>query len=376
MRLRVLVHALDRTGPPNLAIGLLEWLMEQVPTVEVDVVAFRGGPLEHEVADLGIPVTVLMRQSEPWDHENPPAARVKELRTMLLAEPNADATLVVSVAAGQVLPLLAPNGPVITWVLERGEDLHWIDGHVELRERTTKWLAGATATAVELAERLGSSPVPVVPEFIANPKRHTSEEIAEARLRWARPDQPLVMGAGIATHRKAPDLFLEVALRAFRNGSAGTRFVWIGGEADPLFQPLIEQAQNLGLGERLVLHPGVANFEVALAGADLLVHPARLDAFPLVCLHAAALGVPVLGFAGRSALEEMFGEDAAVLPYPDVGAVAEKVTTMIKNDSERHMLGALQQARVLERYVASEASPKLWEAIQTEVLAHERGVGS
>jgi glycosyltransferase involved in cell wall biosynthesis len=33
-----------------------------------------------------------------------------------------------------------------------------------------------------------------------------------------------------------------------------------------------------------------------LAAADVMLHPARLDAFPLVCLHAAFAGTPTIRF--------------------------------------------------------------------------------
>ena len=99
------------------------------------------------------------------------------------------------------------------------------------------------------------------------------------------------------------------------------------------------------------------------AGLEESIHPARLDAFPLVCLHAAAQGVPVLRFAGVAALEEMFGEDAATAPFPDVVALAGELAALHDPD-RRARVGAAQRAHVIAHHDVTVAGPILFEHLQ------------
>ena len=79
----------------------------------------------------------------------------------------------------------------------------------------------------------------------------------------------------------------------------------------------------MGLGH-FALVESVPDLTPWLAAADVFLHPARLDAFPLVCLHASLAGTPVVTFRGVGGTDEMFGDDAAGPGYPDVEAMAAR----------------------------------------------------
>ncbi|MFM7063530.1 MAG: hypothetical protein ACKO04_08580, partial [Actinomycetes bacterium] len=98
-RVRVLLHAADRTGPPMLARALLRHLRRTHPAVPLDVVAFRGGAMVPELAELAA-TTVLLHDHEPWDHEHPDPARTAEVAATCAALPDADVLLLVSISAG------------------------------------------------------------------------------------------------------------------------------------------------------------------------------------------------------------------------------------------------------------------------------------
>lgn len=358
-RLRIVVHALDRTGPPMLARAFLRWLTGVRPDLALQVVAVRGGDLVDDLVALG-EVTVLLDPHEPWDRLDPDPARVRDLhrRTATLAD--ADLTLLVSVAGAPCLPFL-PDTPTVTWVVERGEDLHWLDAGLGLRERTTRWVAGATGTRAEVEDRLGLE-VHLAPEFVEAPPEPTEHDEVERRRRRATlgagDGDLLVLGAGIATHRKAPDLFVETALAHGRAHGGPTRFVWLGGERDPLFHPLREAIGALGLASRVRLFGNVTDVDPWLAAADVVLHPARLDAFPLVCLHAAAVGTPVIGFQDVSGLEEMFGDAVAAAAYPDLAALADLVEAQ-RSEPDRLDLAARQRERVHQRHTSTVGGPVL-----------------
>ncbi|HYF45500.1 MAG TPA: glycosyltransferase family 4 protein, partial [Acidimicrobiales bacterium] len=166
-------------------------------------------------------------------------------------------------------------------------------------------------------------------------------------------DDALVVGAAGLTHwRKAPDLFVQVA-RLVRDRWTADRpvhFLWVGGEAGgPELEPILYDRAHAGLDEVVHFVGHQADPQPWLAAFDLLVLPAREDAFPLVCLEAAAEGVPIVCFDNGGMPEFVGdGECGAVVPYPDVGAMADVVVELLVDDDRRARLGA----RAAERSVA------------------------
>jgi glycosyltransferase involved in cell wall biosynthesis len=287
---------------------------------------------------------------------------VYQLRQRTQALPEPAATLLVSVAAGQALTLLGPGGPVTTWVVEQGEDLHWLEPPVDVARRTDRWLAGSDGTAAELALRLGergldgASTIDVVPEFI-DPV--SPDPVAVSRRRRELCDRSsLVVGAGIGTHRKGPDLFLEAALDSHRRRPGRCRFVWIGGETDPLVPALRDEVGRLRMGHVIHFEPSVSDIDTCVAAADALLHTARLDAFPLICLHAAAAGTPVVAFSGTGGVEEMFGGGFVGAPFPDITMLTARLHEVLDDPAP---VVAAQQRRVEERYVTPVAAPAVCE---------------
>lgn len=81
-RWRLLVHAMDRTGPPVLTLTFLKWLRAHRPMDLVEVVAFRGGPLAAAAEDLA-PLAIVLDDEEPWNPNDLAPERLEELRGVL-----------------------------------------------------------------------------------------------------------------------------------------------------------------------------------------------------------------------------------------------------------------------------------------------------
>jgi glycosyltransferase involved in cell wall biosynthesis len=365
-RIRVLLHALDRTGPPMLARALLRALAGEAgaparSAIDVQVVALRGGPLRKDFEELGT-VGVLLRDREGWDHGDPDPVRLSEVRAAVADLPPPDISLLVSVAGGQCLALLDGHpGTVVTWVVEQGEDLHWLDEPVGVLARTDLWLAGNEGSRREVSQRLPvGTPVHLCPEFVEPPCADPREVASIRRRLTGVVDRTVVMGAGIGTWRKAPDLFVEVALAHRRSGHDAT-FVWIGGEDDPLIPLLRAEVAHLGDPAVVTFVDSVTRLDDWLAAADVFCHTARLDAFPLVCLHAAALGTPVVAFSGAGGVPEMLGESFVGAPYPDVRGLAERVDEL-SSGGARSTAASAQRARV-GRYLSDVAAAAVIDAV-------------
>lgn len=365
-RIRLVVHALERTGPPMLALSFARWLDRTHPGVGVSFLAFRGGPLLEDIRGRW-PIEVVLDPAEPWNAAAPSTTRMAELVSRLQWLPRVDANLLVSVAAGQVLPLLGSDcGPIVTWSVEIGNDLHWIDdAPVGLIDKTDRWLAGSRATAAELSRRAGLDEVEVVAEFVDPVGPAAPAAVADARREaGVAADEVLIVGAGIATYRKGIDLFLEAAL-AHRRSGGRARFAWVGGERDVL-HPLIARELHAEELAHLVLLPSRSDLTPLLTAADVLVHPARFDAFPLVCIQAALAGTPVVAFGGVGGRDEMFGPTALGAPYPDLDGLVAAARSL-EDPLRRRAVGEAQREWVGERFTADAAGPDLLGALGESV---------
>lgn len=370
VRVRLLVHALDRTGPPMLALAVANGVRRIFGDGSVGTVAFRGGPLLHEFTDVG-PTHVLLDPSEPWDHAAPKPAALDRVRRRAALVEDAECMLAVSVAATQCVPYLPePRPPLLTWVVERGEDLHWLRSTIDPARTTDRWLAGSTGTARELSALLGPAvDVPVVAEFVEDHVDPGPQVIEHCR-RLLRGDAQglVVVGAGIATERKAPDLFIEAAVASLQR-NRDDRFVWIGGEHDTLFHRFVAEANRVE--PRAIRFVGdVTDVTRWLAAADVFCHTARLDAFPLVCLHAALAGTPVVGFAEVSGLEEMFGDQAITVPFPDVVGIADRIDDL-RDPGHRDAVASAQADRVRRTHLSEVGLPLLLEHLAVELRTSE-----
>lgn len=360
MRIRLLLHALDRTGPPMLAMSFARWLARTHPEHDLEWVSFRGGALLDAALELG-PTSVLLDPHAPWNHDQPEPWCESAVRDRASRVGHADVQLAVSVSAGQVVPYLPePSPPLVTWSVEQGEDLHWVSGPLDLPTRTASWLAGSSGTNSELRELLGSTThVRLMPEFVEDVTEVDPTDRERRRHTMGSPQHPglLVVGAGIATHRKAPDLFVELALTSVRRHGPVDRFVWLGGEDDELFPTLLGEVHRLDLTNVRFLG-NVVDVVPWLAAADVLAHPARLDAFPLVALHAALAETPVVGFGDRGGLGEMFGDDLLGAPFPDLERLLDLIDTL-RDDEPRRAAGAKCRAAVVDRFTTHSAGERL-----------------
>ncbi|MGY2126994.1 glycosyltransferase family 4 protein [Blastococcus sp. SYSU DS0617] len=99
--------------------------------------------------------------------------------------------------------------------------------------------------------------------------------------------EKLVVGGGRLAPQKDPGFFLSV-VEGLRRRQPGLRAVWLG-DGDPARRAALEA----GGVEVTGWLPRAATTEV-LGGADLYLHSARWEGFPLMVAEAAALGIPTL----------------------------------------------------------------------------------
>jgi glycosyltransferase involved in cell wall biosynthesis len=268
------------------------------------------------------------------------AAAVPRLRRARLIYLNTSWTI-------RVLALLGPGGPpVVAHVHELDLDIDLLPSADlrRLRHRPDHYVVGTPVAAANLIERHGvdAGRILLHPYFVEPvvPERHHRPEGVAA-------DAVLVGSAGVTNWRKAPDLFVQLASRVIEQVERPVHFVWIGGVAGGPRQLVAHDLRNLGL-EAVVHFVGEqADPWSWFAGLDLLVLGSREDTFPLVCLEAGSLGVPIATF-DQGGIPDLVRACAGgvVVPHLDVPALAEAVAGMVEDPDRREAAGRRLAERI------------------------------
>lgn len=382
-------HGAERTGPPIGLLHLLRWIRANTD-LDFEVLLLEGGVLEDEFRAIA-PVTVLHEAADPprlavlgravagWGlpglgdrlrvlgHRR----RLRHLRDVGVVYVNS------AWCIRAVRYVHAPGATVISAVheMEVGLDYHLDDLHRHLLvERTDRFLVVSDAVRRNLVERHGVDPsrISLHHEMISVPQEPPRRADGGVRL-------PRVGASGLLRWRKGPDLFLAVALIVRRKRpDVAVRWVWIGGRADAGDLPSIEQDRDAAGLHDLVVFEGETDRPLdRFADLDVLVLTSREDAYPLVCLEAASVGVPIVCFDNggmpefvSGSVDQVADPRAApptepgppcghVVPYPDLDAMADRILDLLDDPDGAAALGARGAERVRRLHAVEVAAPRL-----------------
>ena len=240
-------------------------------------------------------------------------------------------------------------------------------------DRVDRFIACSQAVAENLVAHhdISRDRIDVVHEFI--PQIVSDPDSTERNRRWLRgklkvpPATLLVGGSGTFGWRKGTDLFVQVArmVKEMRQGG-DVHFLWLGGSLHS--QDGLEFTRDIelsGLEDFITVIPSQPNPLEYFSGLDLFLLTSREDPFPLVCLEAAAFGVPLVCFARSGGMPEFVGEDSGiVVDYLDVAAVAARVVELLRDKERRLRYGRAAQEKVRVRHDVAVAGPKILAAMQ------------
>jgi glycosyltransferase involved in cell wall biosynthesis len=384
----VLGHGAERTGPPVYLLRVGRWLQEH-GDVRLEVVLLDDGPLLDDLEALG-PVTVLpefrlqgrARYLPALGKRlggEPLAQRGRALALRGAAKGVAEPDVAWINTAGSVRGLrYLPFRPrrVVTHVHEMslGLERHLRpEDRALIEQRTDRYLTVSSPVTRHLVERWGVAPDRIghAAGVVELPPPPASRPVADVRAEvGAGPDDLVVGTAGTVDWRKAPDLFLAHAVE-LRRLLPGRRVVhvWLGGgESSPVWEAAQEMASAAGLDGDVRFVGEQDDPLTWMRAFDVFVLPSREDAFPLVCLEAASLGVPVVCFA-TGGIADFVAPDGepragAVVPYADVTALAQATTTLLADPEHRAAVGAVAAARVAERHSVAVGGRHLLEELQ------------
>lgn len=187
----------------------------------------------------------------------------------------------------------------------------------------------------------------------------------------------IIGGCGTVDWRKGSDLFLQLALAMRkRNPAFPVHLLWLGAKLPGnYFYALQHDLKFAGLTNCVHFIGPRSNPLDYIATFDVFTLVSREDPFPLVIMEAAALGVPTVCFDGAGGGREFVEDDAGcVVPYLDVGAMAECVLDLLRNNELRTKLGRRARDKVRERHDIDVSAPKLLRIIERMLATRKSSV--
>lgn len=380
-------HEATRTGAPIVLLRLLQWLRAH-DDVDIEVLLLKGGPLEAEFAEVGV-----VHRAHAYGDATIPEKLEKRLRKRRLGRVADGSRLsrlrrdvrdlrgfdlvycnsMSSAVALRALPELPAT--VITHVHELDSAVaHWIsdEDRTAMLDRSDAFVVAADCVGRNLVEHHGVDPARVhrCYEFV-DPPSVDPERVAAARRELGLAEGTLVVGAaGTADWRKGTDLFLQVAARIRRVApDLDVRFVWIGLQVEHFAAGHLADVAHAGLTDRFTFTGEVDDPASYMEAFDAFCLTSREDPYPLVCLEAALLGVPIVTFANGGMVELAVADGPsepllASVPYLDVEAMADEVVELLRDREGARARGARLAAWVGAQHVSSVGARELAEVIE------------
>ena len=205
----------------------------------------------------------------------------------------------------------------------------------------------------ETQEVLGvTRPIDVIYNFFEpRPPRRSREAVrAELGLR----EEALILHASNLRAPKRIDLLLEVAARIRPRESF--KLVILAGDT---FAPFEDDVRRLGLEDRVIVREKVSDIEDYIQAADLGLFTSELETFCLSILEAMCFGCPSVSTA-VGGIPEVVEENVSgvLIPFGDVGAMAEAVESLLGDPARRHKLGQAARIRARKLFSADTVVPQ------------------
>lgn len=185
-----------------------------------------------------------------------------------------------------------------------------------------------------------------VERFLQERYRYDSSRTRTIRNGWSgtplpprRADRPTVVCVANFRAQKRHDLLLE-AFSVVRRSVPSARLVLVG--SGPLEAEVRERARRLGLRDAVEFAGSAADVWDVLATAWVFALASSYEPLGIVAFEALAAQVPVVAFDVGGLNEAV--EDAVtghLLAFPDVGAMAGAITSLLGDDVRRRRMGVL-----------------------------------
>ncbi|MDH7578547.1 MAG: glycosyltransferase family 4 protein [Bacillota bacterium] len=218
----------------------------------------------------------------------------------------------------------------------------WCDRIVTVSEFHRKWA---------LRLRIGNEDKVVaipngIPEERVLPKKEREEVRAELGL---GPEEIAILATGRLAPQKGLEYLVQAVPLLFSRIECPFK-VFLAGDG-PLRLYLEELIKRLGVENRIIFLGFRDDMGDLLAACDLVVLPSLREGLSIALLEAMAAGKPIITTTIGSNLEVVqHGVTALLVPSKDPGALAEAITSLLRDPELMQRLGSRAREVYLERY--------------------------
>jgi glycosyltransferase involved in cell wall biosynthesis len=182
-----------------------------------------------------------------------------------------------------------------------------------------------------------------------------------------RPAEGPIVGA---VGRLAPQKGLDLLVRATALLPRDVTCVLVGD--GPERGELERLAASLGVGDRVIITGWVERARDYLPALDVVAMPSRFEGFPLVGIEAMLASRALVATRVQSIPEAVEdGTTGLLVPPEDVGALANAIAELLRDDSRREEMGREARARALQRFTSG-AMARSYEALYRRLLNERR----
>lgn len=143
-----------------------------------------------------------------------------------------------------------------------------------------------------------------------------------------------VCGSGSLDWRKGIDLFLQIVYQLKKiEASSVFHFYWIGGMIGSIeYERVLYDIDRLGIADNVTIIEHCDNPLQYMQACDVFLLTSREDPFPLVCLEAASVKLPIICFKDSGGMVEFVDQTSGwVIDYLDLSAIVRLLIELINN---------------------------------------------
>lgn len=344
MKILFISHDATRTGAPISLLHIIRWFKNNTDYKFINILG-RGGPLEAEFRELGETFIFedIAKERIPWVQSilGKDPLRMLSYKSFLNKIEKFGPELIYanSVASVDVLDAIKSkyNLPCILHVHELQISIKQFVGENNFKHalsKIDKYIAASEIVKNNLIQNYGieAANIEVFYEPVdikrMNQNKYDSLYIKNLKENLEIPSDAFVIcGCGTTDWRKGPDLFIHIANLCLDKATKPLFFVWIGGDNQYLeYQKLQYDLNNLGISNFVKFIGVQQNVSQYFAMSDLFLLTSREDPFPLVCLEANAMQLPVFCFKNAGGMPEYISKGGGeTFNYLDLISMARKI---------------------------------------------------
>jgi glycosyltransferase involved in cell wall biosynthesis len=371
MKILFISHEATRTGAPLILLHLLKWLKGNSQNIQFDVLLINGGVIEDdfkkECTNTFIYSELFIQKplkfTEILKESIKSKFGIKRKKEGLLffekiASNNYDLIYANSIASIPKAVKIKKHFQKTNLIVH----VHELDTIIKMvlpdfknyLKEINKFIAVSALVADNLIENynIDAALIDVIYEFgMIEPKNVQKN------------NKIFTVGASGTTHwRKGDDIFIQVANFIAKNYSAEIEFVWVGNAVNNKL--IIESdIKKLDLQNKVKFvgeHPDPIHF---YQNFDVFLLTSREDPFPLVCIEAANLGIPIICFEKATGTSEIIKKGGGfVVPYLDIQMMAEKII-FYNNNMVKRIEDGKKAKELFAEFTVDKIAPLLYQTI-------------